>query len=141
VPREEMMRVLCPKGALCTKEGAQWKTAIKPWPAEIDEWTHYQHDPQGTMVGKDKVVGPPRQIQWMGDPKWLRNHDFMSSMHAMVSAGGRIFYIIDEGLRAHVFLPAHWALVARDGFNGTVLWKQPVKDWQPTNWPLKSGPG
>ena len=141
VPREEMMRVLCPKGALCTKEGAQWKTAIKPWPAEIDEWTHYQHDPQGTMVGKDKVVGPPRQIQWMGDPKWLRNHDFMSSMHAMVSAGGRIFYIIDEGLRAHVFLPAHWTLVARDGFNGTVLWKQPVKDWQPTNWPLKSGPG
>ncbi len=30
-------------------------------------------------------------------PKWLRNHDFMSSMHAMVSSGGRVFYIIDEG--------------------------------------------
>jgi len=141
VTREEMMRVLCPKGTLCVREGAGWKTEVKPWPADIDEWTHYQHDPQGTMVGKDKVVGPPQHIQWMGDPKWLRNHDFMSSMHAMVSAGGKVFYIIDEGLRAHVFLPAQWTLVARDGFNGAVLWRLPLKDWHPSNWPLKSGPG
>jgi len=141
VPREEMMRVLCPKGRLCIEEGNGWKIEVKPWPADIDEWTHYQHDPQGTMVGKDKVVGPPQHIQWMGDPKWLRNHDFMSSMHAMVSAGGKVFYIIDEGLRAHVFLPAQWTLIARDGFNGTVLWRQPLKDWHPSNWPLKSGPG
>jgi outer membrane protein assembly factor BamB len=141
VPRDEMMRVLCPKGTLCVKEAGRWKTETRPWPADIDEWTHYQHDPQGTMVGKDKVVGPPQHIQWMGDPKWLRNHDFMSSMHALVSAGGRIFYIIDEGLRAHVYLPAQWTLIARDGFNGTILWQRPVKDWQPCNWPLKSGPG
>lgn len=52
-----------------------------------------------------------------------------------------MFYIIDEGLRAHIFLPAKWTLVARDAFNGTILWKRPLKDWQPSNWPLKSGPG
>ncbi|MCY3019103.1 MAG: PQQ-binding-like beta-propeller repeat protein [Planctomycetota bacterium] len=141
VSREEMLRVLCPKGTLCTTDNGRWKIEAKPWPADLDEWTHYQHDPQGTMVSKDRVVGPPRQIQWMGDPKWLRNHDFMSSMHAMVSSGGRIFYIIDEGLRAHIFLPAEWTLIARDAFNGTVLWRRPLKDWYPSNWPLKSGPG
>jgi outer membrane protein assembly factor BamB len=141
VSRGEMMRVLCPKGVLCTREGREWKAEVKPWPADIDEWTHYQHDPQGTMVGADKVVGPPQRIQWVGDPKWLRNHDFMSSMYALVSSGGRVFYIIDEGLRQHIFLPARWTLIARDGFNGTVLWRRPLADWHPTNWPLKSGPG
>ncbi len=141
VSRGEMMRVLCPKGVLCTRDGREWKAEVKPWPADIDEWTHYQHDPQGTMVGADKVVGPPQRIQWVGDPKWLRNHDFMSSMYALVSSGGRVFYIIDEGLRQHIFLPARWTLIARDGFNGTVLWRRPLADWHPTNWPLKSGPG
>jgi hypothetical protein len=40
-----------------------------------------------------------------------------------VSGGGRIFYIIDEGSRITILTPAKWTLVARDAFNGTVLWK------------------
>ncbi len=160
VTADECRRVLAPRGVVAVGPGTleagpfqdgRWKAVAggaggyrlfaKPVPPELDEWTHYQHDPQGTMVGRDTVVGPPRGIQWVGDPKWLRNHDFMSSMNAMVSADGRIFYVIDEGLRNHIFLPARWALVARDGFNGVILWKRPLKDWWPNNWPLKSGPG
>ena len=141
VPMSEVMRVLCPKGVAYVKTGDGWETTVKPWPDEIDQWTHFHHDPRGTMVGNDTVVGPPRRIQWLAGPKWLRNHDFMSSLHAMVSSGGRIFYVIDEGLRNHIFLPARWTLIARDGFNGTVLWKRPLPDWHPNNWPLKSGPG
>ena len=137
VPNAEIMRVLAPKGVAC----AGGKMQVKPRPDELDEWTHYHHDPQGTMVGQDQAVAPPGGIQWMGDPKWLRNHDFMSSMHAMVSAGGKVFYVIDEGLRNHIFLPSDWVLIARDAFNGTVLWRRPLKDWHPNNWPLKSGPG
>jgi len=137
VPNEEIMRVLAPKGVAYI----DGKKQVKPRPREIDEWTHYHHDPQGTMVGLDQVVAPLHGIQWVGGPKWLRNHDFMSSMHAMVSAGGRVFYVIDEGLRNHIFLPSKWVLIARDAFNGTILWKRPLKDWYPNNWPLKSGPG
>jgi len=133
----EMMRVLAPNGSV-VKDGQK---KVKPVPAGLDDWSHYHYNAEGTMVGGDTVVGPPRGLQWMGSPKWLRNHDFMSSMHAMVSSGGRIFYIIDEGLRNHVFLPSDWKLVARDAFNGTILWKQKLKDWHPNNWPLKSGPG
>jgi len=143
VSRDEIQRILAPRGVCASNpqlrnESPQWR---KPVPAEIDEWTHYHYNATGTMVGADRVVGPPRRIQWMGGPKWLRNHDFMSSMHAMVSSNGRIFYIIDEGLRNHIFLPSTWVLIARDAFNGAVLWRKPLKDWHPSNWPLKSGPG
>ena len=141
LPNEEIRRVLAPRGTVVDTRGGVRMTFRKPVPSDIDDWTHYHHDPSGTMVGNDRVVGPPRRIQWMGGPKWLRNHDFMSSMHAMVSANGKVFYIIDEGLRNHIFLPSTWVLVARDGFNGTILWRKPLKDWHPSNWPLKSGPG
>jgi len=141
VPPSEIMRVLCPNGVAYIMSDGTWQRTVKPWPDAIDQWTHFHHDPQGTMVGKDRTVGPPRRIQWLGGPKWLRNHDFMSSVHAMVSAGGRIFYVMDEGLRNHIFLPSRWVLIARDGFNGTILWKQPLNEWHPNNWPLKSGPG
>ncbi len=137
VPSKEIMRVLAPHGVAYIGG----KKQIKPRPSDIGEWTHYHHDPQGTMVGRDKVVAPVHGIQWVGGPKWLRNHDFMSSMHAMVSTGGRVFYVIDEGLRNHIFLPSKWVLIARDAFNGTILWRRPLKDWHPNNYPLKSGPG
>ena len=137
VADKEITRVLAPKGVAII----DGKNRIKPRPSEIDEWTHYHHDPQGTMVGLDKTVAPLHGIQWMGSPKWLRNHDFMTGMHAMVTSNGRVFYVIDEGLRNHIFLPAKWVLIARDAFNGTVLWRRDLKDWHPQIWPLKSGPG
>ena len=30
--------------------------------------------------------------------------------------------------------------MARDAFNGTVLWKRPIPEWNTQLWPLKSGP-
>ncbi|MCK4958069.1 MAG: PQQ-binding-like beta-propeller repeat protein, partial [Planctomycetes bacterium] len=141
VSMDEVMRVLAPGGTAYIKKGWKWVATVKRRPDGLDEWTHFQHDPAGTMVGTDEVVGPPRRIQWIGDPKWLRNHEFMSSVHAMVTTNGRVFYIMDEGLRSHIFMPAHWTLIARDAFNGTILWKRDIKDWQTHIWPMKSGPG
>ena len=141
VPRSEVIRVLCPNGKAYIRRGNQWEKFLKQRPEEIDDWTHYLHDPQGTMVGRDRIVGPPRRLQWVGGPKWLRNHDFMSSLNGMVSSNGRIFYLIDEGLRNHIYLPARWTVVARDAFNGTDLWKRSIEQWFPHTWPFKSGPG
>jgi outer membrane protein assembly factor BamB len=141
VPMSEVLRVLCPNGTAYVRKSGRWEKTVKRRPEELDDWTHYHHDPAGTMVGLDEVVGPPGRFQWIGDPKWLRNHEFMSSMHAMVSSNGRIFYIMDEGLRNHIFLPADWKLIARDAFNGTILWKRDIKSWQTHIWPMKSGPG
>ncbi|MHC4560589.1 MAG: outer membrane protein assembly factor BamB family protein, partial [Planctomycetota bacterium] len=91
-------------------------------------------------VAHDSIVGPPGRFQWIGSPKWSRHHDRMASMSACVSAGGRIFYIIDEGSRVSIQLPSKWTLIARDAFNGTILWKQPIASWMTQLWPFKSGP-
>ena len=48
----------------------------------------------------------------------------------MVSAGGRVFTIVDEGPPGMAgTTPDKWFLVARDAFNGIELWRKPITDW------------
>ena len=136
----EMMRVLAPHGVACVKTGDGWEKTVKPWPDEIDEWTHYLHDAGGNPVSRDERVGPPKGLQWAGSPKWSRHHDHMSSVSAMVSANGRVFSIMDRGSRKSILLPPKWYLVARDAFNGTVLWERKIDTWRSPLIPRKSGP-
>ncbi len=140
VPMDEVIRILVPDGVAYVKRDGQWQKTVKPRPAEIDEWTHYLHDASNNAVAHDSVIGPPRHLQWVGSPKWARHHDHMASMSALVSTGGRIFYIFDEGPTASIELPPKWTLIARDAFNGTILWKRSMGKWQVHLWPLKSGP-
>ncbi len=140
ISNAELMRVLTPNGVAYVKGDSGWAKQVKAWPKEIDEWTHFLHDAGGNAVAHDDVVGPPRHLQWLGSPRWSRHHDRMASMSALVSAGGRMFYIMDEGSRISIQMPPKWTLVARDAFNGAVLWKQPIPDWHNHLWPLKSGP-
>ena len=138
--RDEVTRVLCPNGVAYVREGGQWRKTTKAWPKEIDEWTHYFHDATGNPVARDTVVGPPRRLQWVAGPNWARHHDHMASMTSLVSARGRLFYIFDEGPTASIQLPSQWRLIARDGFNGALLWKRDIGQWNTRQWPLKSGP-
>jgi len=57
-----------------------------------------------------------------------------------VSAQGRIFYIIDEGPTAAVTSPPMWRLVARDAFNGILLWKRDLGPWEGHFRLFRSGP-
>ena len=140
VTQAEVMRVLVPLGVAYVKEGDQWQRHVKPRSKELDEWTHYLYDSSGNAVAHDTVVGPPRHLQWVGSPRWSRHHDRMASMSALVASGGKIFYIMDEGSRISIQLPPRWTLICRDAFNGVILWKHPITDWQNHLWPLKSGP-
>ncbi len=141
VSKEEIDRVLTPLGvAMVRKAGGGWEKTAKAWPKDMDEWTHYAYDSRGNPTSKDLLVGPPSRMQWVGDPRWSRHHDRMSSVSAKVSAGGRIFYIMDEGSRISILMPARFSVIARDAFNGTVLWKKPIPEWSTHLWPLKSGP-
>ncbi|MHC4204704.1 MAG: outer membrane protein assembly factor BamB family protein [Planctomycetota bacterium] len=140
VPIGEVLRILAPKGVAYIKIAGQWIKAVKERPAEIDDWTHYLYDASGNAVAKDSVVGPPRRMQWVGSPKWARSHEHSASLNALVSANGRIFYIIDEGPRDSIQLPSQFVLTARDAFNGTVLWKRELPQWYNHLFPLKSGP-
>ena len=141
VDQAEMLRVLVPNGVAYVEQAdGSWEKTVKPWPDDIDEWSHYLHDASGNSVAHDDVVGPPRHLQWVGSPRWARHHDRMASMSALVSTAGRMFYIMDEGSRISIQLPPRWKLIARDAFNGTVLWKRDIDTWQNHLWPLKSGP-
>ena len=141
IETDEMMRVLRPGGKLYSKDsGGKWKMEEKPWPNEIDDWTHFFHNSGGNAVAQDTVVGPPRHMKWVGSPRWSRHHDRMASMSALVSNEGRLFYIMDEGSRVSIQLPPKWELVGRDAFNGVILWKRDIPEWHTHLWPLKSGP-
>lgn len=138
--KREVLRVLTPRGVALVRRGSVWDKLVKPWPENMDQWTHYLHGPDGNPVGTDTLVGPPRRVQWLGLPRWARHHDHMASMTDMVSAAGRLFYILDMGSRSSIQLPAHWRLIARDAFNGTILWQRTIPKWNTKDYPLKSGP-
>jgi outer membrane protein assembly factor BamB len=140
VSMDEVIRVLCPDGVAYIRHEGKWSKTVKAWTNQIDEWTHFLHGPDNNAVANDTVVGPPRRLQWHGGPKWTRSHEKMSGMNAMVSAGGRIFYVLDEGPTASVQLPPKWKLIARDAFNGVILWKRDIPLWETYLWPLKAGP-
>jgi len=117
-----------------------WTMLKKSIPPEIDVWTHHMYDASGIGAGRDTAVSQPRSIQWKAGPEYSRSHENMSSVSAVVSAGGRVFSIMDEGPTASIYLPARWFLSARDAFSGVLLWKLPIREWHARLFPLKSGP-
>jgi len=130
VSADEITRVLAPLGVAYVKRHEAWTKTVKPWPAEIDEWTHHLHDAGGNAVASDRVVGPPRHLQWQAGPLWARSHGWTPSVSAMVSAGGRLFYLGDETLTCvDGRVPDKWFLTARDAFSGVMLWKRRVPQW------------
>jgi outer membrane protein assembly factor BamB len=140
VDMQEVLRVLRPEGVAYVRVDGEWRKTIKPALEGADEWTHYLHDPSNNAVAHDSVVGPPRHMQWVGGPRYSRHHDRMSSVSAVVSAGGRVFSIFDEASPASILIAPQWRLIARDAYNGTVLWKRDISRWHTHLWPLKSGP-
>ena len=136
VTMAEVLRVLAPRGVA----HIGGKKTVKPWPKELDEWTHYLHSANGNPVADDDAVQPPRQLQWVSSPKWGRHHEHMASMNAMVSSGGKIFSICDQGPRVAMLHPPEWKLSAHDAFNGLLLWERPIAKWFDHLQPLKSGP-
>src|SRR6185369_9756573 len=101
-------------GTAFIQHGKQWTSIHKPWPKECDEWTHARHGSDGNMVSDDEAVAAPTTVRWVSGPaqdeggrKWYYDH-------VLVSANGRNYYMYEK------------EIVARDAFNGTLLWKKPV---------------
>ena len=132
VATDEVRRVLAPNGVAYVRAGTTWRKTVKPRPAEIDEWTHFLHDAGGNAVANDKRIGPPKRLRWVAGPRSCRSHEYPSSVNAVVVAGGRVLTIFDEA-PAGVFrkLPQRCSLIARDAANGVLLWKVPMRQWQP----------
>jgi len=123
VSLNEIIRVMCPLGVALLRTGTnplilerqlsdagintvqhvdlgkRWLLFKKPWPTAIDEWTHPRHSANNNAVSTDRLVGPPRRIRWIAGS--------LGVMPDMVSAQGRNYY---------------GDVIARDGFNGLLLW-------------------
>lgn len=78
--------------------------ARKPWPGDMDTWSHPRHAADGNAVSKDTIVGPPERVRWVAAAT--------SEVEGMVTAGGRNFY---------------GGLLARDSFNGLRLWHNDLR--------------
>jgi outer membrane protein assembly factor BamB len=126
--REEMLRALAPGGLLVEKKDGRWTADPKPFPPTIDDWTHFLYDASGNAVSKDKEVAPPKSFRWWAPPMHLRSHNLPASFTGLVTDNGRLFYFVDEA--PYLFDKGgptpRWALLARDAFNGALLWKQPL---------------
>jgi len=165
---EEQMRALCPEGMVLELKGGAWEKTVKPRPAEIDDWPQYFYSATGNAASHDTVVGPPRSLQWWAGPFSERSHNWVNSTASMVSAGGRFFYIRDDGpisvmgqgnnnmnwaMQKNINkknIPENWSLIARDAFNGVLLWRRKLDGFgqfqfeavgiQPTSWNCWSAP-
>jgi outer membrane protein assembly factor BamB len=155
VAAKEIVRVLTPRGVVMIKsdsallKGSGLKPDgkigsltkyVKPRPETIDQWTHFLYDASGNAVSKDKKVGHPRRLQWWAGPRHARHHDALASLSAMTSSNGRIFYIYDEGAISVVHRPPDWKLIARDAFNGKLLWKRSIPTWMTHLYNFRAGP-
>jgi outer membrane protein assembly factor BamB len=140
IARNEMMRVLVPGGRLYDLSGGKIET--KPPMRGIDDWTHFLYDSTGNAVSHDTVVSPPRYLQWVGGSRWSRSHGHMGNMPGLVAAKGRVFSILDEGFvgRDQSTAAPAWSLIARDAYNGILLWRRPIKTFHSGFWGKKAGP-
>ncbi|NCP33624.1 MAG: hypothetical protein COZ06_06590 [Armatimonadetes bacterium CG_4_10_14_3_um_filter_66_18] len=131
VPMAEVLRVLAPSGVAYLKQGDAWRKTVKPRPGGVDEWTHFLHDASGNPVAHNQIVGPPRLLQWTEDPKYARSHEHTPSVAAVVSSAGRVFYIVDEAPASSLLCSPEWQVVARDAYNGVLLWRRTIAQWWP----------
>jgi outer membrane protein assembly factor BamB len=142
----EAKRVLAPLGAVLIKRAGKdavppglvadtksalpgWTILRKPYPAAMGEWNHFLHGPDNNAVGQDTLAEQPRSIQWVAGPRWARSHEEMASTSIGVTDNGRVFFIVDEAPLASIRFRGQWRLVARDAFNGKLLWKAKIPNW------------
>lgn len=134
LPEDEIDRVLAPGGTAWTPRGKRLISYQKAWPEDVDQWSHSRYDATGNAVSSDKRVGPPQFIQWEAWPRWNRG----VKTSCLVSARGRIFYILDD---SHFASTARtWSLIARDAFNGIQLWRHELPSWEGARGGKKVGP-
>ncbi|MHC4433520.1 MAG: hypothetical protein ACYTBS_16905 [Planctomycetota bacterium] len=99
-----------------------WVRFSKPPLEGVDDWSHWEHAPDNNPVSTDQVIKAPYMTQFLAEPYYI-------GMPAITTAaGGRTF--LATGHIAHHL--REWdmvnKLIARNGYNGTVLWQRDLPD-------------
>ncbi|MBX9677855.1 MAG: PQQ-like beta-propeller repeat protein [Gemmataceae bacterium] len=116
--RDELLRVLRPRGVLHSRQKGAWTTTVKPMPKDMDEWTHFHHGPDGNPVSQDEQVGPPTGLQWIAGVATMASEPTT----AYRLAGGRAIHEWNGPVRDRLHPESY--LVCRDAFSGVALWSK-----------------
>ena len=121
VGRDELMRVLAPRGVLCILENGRWTRAVGQRPEGMDDWTHPHRAPDGNLVSKDRLLRFPIGLRWIaGLPKSINK---WASVRGWVLADGRC-YIVSSSVPENLGVKDKTNyLICRDAFNGLELWR------------------
>lgn len=114
----EIRRVLVPgdRGAAWVKRQGTWAKVAVAMPATLDGWPQFNYDGQATNRNHDEEVGIPTGIQWTTGPHRATANNGYRFAH------GLAVYERTDHTRGE--RPDGDHLVARDAFNGTLLWWQ-----------------
>jgi len=124
----EILRVLAPgRGAAWLRKGGQWRATIKHLPAEMDDWTHFNHGPDNNPVSKDTLVGPMVGVQWTVNVEGGKNNNV-----GILLGGGKFFSNRTCDWDSYDMQRGEY-LEARDAFNGMLLWRRGPGNTQRTN--------
>ena len=122
IGKEEILRALRPEGVAIFFDDGQPDTFAKPVPPGLDEWSHWEKAPDNNPVSQDEWIKAPYMTQFLAKPWYI-------GMPAITTAaGGRTFLAM--GHIAHhqrEWDQLNW-LIGRNGYNGTVLWKERLPD-------------
>jgi len=125
----EVVRVLAPYGTAFIKgspgsvAGATvslqggWTLLTKKRPKEMADWSQMYGDGTRSSSSSDMLVGPSTGLQWVDGAPWVESTGGSRASYFVISGGGRNFYLMPGkgGVKE---------LVARDAFNGFLLWKK-----------------
>jgi outer membrane protein assembly factor BamB len=109
-------------GKIRETDSGMWLRFSKPVPAGIDDWSHWEHSPDNNPVSTDQVIKAPYMTQFLAEPYYI-------GMPAITTAAGGRTFLATGHIAHHV---REWdmvnKLIARNGYNGTVLWRRDLPD-------------
>ena len=114
---EEAKRVMRPEGILI-HDGKTWK---KPWPAGAGEWRHHYHGPDNNPQSEDTLASWPFLTQFISDPRYA------PAPQASVTSKGVLYMALGHVAWHEREEPWLNTLVALNAFNGTELWRRPLR--------------
>ena len=121
VSGQEIKRVVSPLGAAVFKKKGTWTTFPKPYSQGMNDWPMFAHDLKRSNVLRDEMSAAPSGLQWIAGAPMA---EYMTNQ--AVTSDGRIFYSRSRGMKRKVE-GHHGLLVARNAFNGMLLWEKKLE--------------
>ncbi len=107
---------------LLEDEQGSWTRFTKPPLPGADDWSHWEHSPDNNPVSSDSSIRAPYMTQFLAHPMYI-------GMPSITTASaGRTFLAIGHISHHRREWDSLYRLIARNGYNGTVLWERKLPE-------------